>query len=144
AVPVAQLEAAVFINRETFSLKQFIRDESRTGVIAEFKRKSPSRGIINAAVVPEVVTRGYARAGASGLSVLTDSEFFGGSSADLTVVRQHNAIPVLRKDFTVDEYQVVEAKAIGADAILLIAAVLSPQESRNLASLAHSLGLEVL
>src|SRR5690606_22445356 len=116
AVPVAQLEAAVFFNRETFALKQFIRDESRTGVIAEFKRKSPSRGIINAAVVPEVVTRGYARAGASGLSVLTDSEFFGGSSADLTVVRQHNAIPVLRKDFTVDEYQVVEAKAIGADA----------------------------
>lgn len=144
AIPFAELESSAFFERETFSLKAFVRDEKRTGIIAEFKRKSPSKGIINASADPAVVSKGYAVAGASGLSVLTDVEFFGGNNADLTVVRERNDLPVLRKDFTVDEFQIVEAKAIGADAILLIAAVLTPDVSKRLAALAHSLKLEVL
>ncbi len=120
-----------------------LTDTQKKGIIAELKRRSPSKGGINDRVAVRAVTRGYAAAGASCLSVLTDGHFFGGSNKDLEEARV-NAIPILRKDFIIDEYQIVEAKAIGADVILLIAACLKPDEVRRLAVFAASLGLEVL
>jgi len=141
--PVAGLEQSEYFLRQPFSLKKFLIDETKTGIIAEFKRKSPSKGWINADADPEKITAAYTQYGASGLSVLTDEIFFGGSSDDLIKARI-NSIPVLRKDFMVDEYQVVEAKAIGADVILLIAANLTQQRVKSLAATAKGLGLEVL
>jgi indole-3-glycerol phosphate synthase len=138
-----QLERIAYFNRETFSLKQFLLDESRTGIIAEYKRRSPSKGMINNKVGVDDLTSAYAKYGASGISVLTDGEFFGGTLDDLVTARA-NAIPLLRKDFMIDEYQVLEAKAYGADVILLIAACLSPAVVKTLAGVAKKLGLEVL
>jgi indole-3-glycerol phosphate synthase len=142
--PPKLLEQSIFFLSPTVSLKKYVTREDKSGIIAEFKRKSPSKGIINQHVSIERTTIGYMQAGASALSVLTDKTFFGGSNEDLTLVRKFNFCPLLRKDFTVDEYQILEAKSIGADAILLIAAVLDPSEAKNLADFAHSLGLEVL
>ena len=142
--PVKLLEQSIFFGSATVSLKKYVQRDDKTGIIAEFKRKSPSKGIINQHASVERTTIGYMQAGASALSVLTDKEFFGGSNEDLTLVRKFNYCPILRKDFTIDEYQIVEAKSIGADAILLIAAVLTAEESKSLAQFAHSLGLEVL
>jgi len=141
---IAQFEASEFFNRDCYSFKQFLSDPQRTGIIAEFKRKSPSKGIINDKVSVEEVTQAYADAGASALSVLTDRNFFMGSSADLVSARRANSIPILRKDFMIDEHQIIGAKALGADIILLIAAILTPIEIQKLASLAKSLGLNVL
>jgi indole-3-glycerol phosphate synthase len=138
------LEAAEFFSRDVLSFKDFLLDANRTGIIAEFKRKSPSKGIINDKVSVEDVTTGYASAGASALSVLTDTEFFMGKQEDLLRARRANQIPILRKDFMIDEYQVMEAKAWGADIILLIAAILTPEQIQQLASFAKSLGLNVL
>jgi indole-3-glycerol phosphate synthase len=142
--PVKLLEQSIFFSSPTVSLKKYVQREDKTGIIAEFKRKSPSKGMINAYAPVERTTIGYMQAGASALSVLTDKNFFGGSNEDLSLVRKYNFCPIIRKDFTVEEYQILEAKSIGADAILLIAAVLDPKESKALASFAHSLGLEVL
>ena len=142
-VSIAWLEQSEYFMREALSLKKFLADEDRTGIIAEFKRRSPSKGIINNSADVVELTSAYARHGASGLSVLTDNKFFGGSVEDLQQARM-NAIPILRKDFTVDEYQVIEAKSIGADVILLIAACLSPLEVKGLAKAAKQLKLEVL
>jgi indole-3-glycerol phosphate synthase len=139
-----KLEESDFFHRECYSFKDFLLDPARTGIIAEFKRRSPSKGIINDKVTVKEVTTGYADAGASALSVLTDRDFFMGKKADLTTARKANTIPILRKDFMIDEYQVIEAKSIGADIILLIAAILTPDEIQKLASLAKSLGLNVL
>ncbi|MHA4809838.1 indole-3-glycerol phosphate synthase TrpC [Flavitalea flava] len=143
ATPVAVLEKMPFFSRKTFSLRQFLTDPQKTGIIAEFKRRSPSKGLINGQADVREVTRGYALHGASCLSVLTDQEFFGGSWDDLTMAREQ-AIPILRKDFMIDEYQILEARAMGADVILLIAACLTPAEVKKLAVFARSLGLEVL
>lgn len=142
--PVKLLEQSVYFATQPVSLKKYIRREDKSGIIAEIKRKSPSKGIINAHVSVERTSIGYMQAGASALSVLTDKNFFGGSNDDLTTARKFNFCPILRKDFTIDEYQIVEAKSIGADAILLIAAVLDPQRMKELAAFAHSFGLEVL
>ena len=142
-VSYTKLEESELFNRETYSFREFLLDPERTGIIAEFKRKSPSKGIINDKVTVKDVTNAYAAAGASALSVLTDKQFFMGRKADLIKARQVNTIPVLRKDFMIDAYQVVEAKALGADIILLIAAILTPAEIQQLASLAKSLGLNV-
>lgn len=142
--PESVLRQQAFFGRTTVSMKEYIRREDKSGIIAEFKRRSPSKGVINADASVEGTTRGYADAGASALSVLTDQKFFGGCNEDLMKARKNNSCPILRKDFTIDPYQIVEAKAIGADAILLIAAVLDPRDSARLASFAHSLGLEVL
>jgi len=141
--PLADLEKEPAFNRETFSMKKFIADPERTGIIAEYKKKSPSKGIINDWSAVGEVTAAYARFGASVISVLTDSESFGGSSEDLQNAR-FNQLPILRKDFILDTYQLVESRAMGADVILLIAACLSPAQTRSLAGTAAQLGMEVL
>lgn len=143
-VSVATLENSEFFGRETLSFKDFLLADDRTGIVAEFKRRSPSKGIINDKVTVEEVTTAYAAAGASAISVLTDEQFFMGSKADLVGARRVNTVPLLRKDFMIDEYQVLEAKAWGADIILLIAAILTPAEIDQLATHAKSLGLNVL
>ena len=142
--PVKVLEQSISFARQTISLRDYIQRDDKSGIITEFKRKSPSKGDININALVEATTIGYAQAGASALSVLTDHQFFGGNNEDLIAARKHNAIPILRKDFTIDEYQIIEAKSIGADAILLIAAALEPKRLRQLASFAKTLGLEVL
>ena len=142
--PTTLLEQSIYFSSPTVSLKKYVQREDKTGVIAEFKRKSPSKGIINAGASVERTTIGYMQAGASALSILTDKQFFGGANEDLVVARKFNFCPILRKDFTIDEYQIIEARSIGADAILLIAAVLEPQTAKALTTFAHSLGLEVL
>lgn len=119
--------------------------ESSSGIIAEFKRKSPSKGWIHADAKAEVVVPQYAEGGASAVSILTNEKYFGGSPAFIQAVRASVPdLPILRKEFIIDEYQVYEAKAIGADAILLIAAALTPDHYSSLLCTAHSLGLEVL
>jgi indole-3-glycerol phosphate synthase len=139
-----ELEKSAYFKRQPYSLSSFIADKSKTGIIAEFKRKSPSKGIINSFSLPVDVVSGYFREGASGVSILTDTQFFGGSVSDLMIVRDKSEFPILRKDFIVDEYQVIESKSIGADTILLIAAVLSAKEILKFSELARSLGMEVL
>ncbi len=142
--PVALLEKSIFFETPVVSLSAYLRRQDRLGIIAEFKRRSPSKGIINAYADVEQVTIGYMQAGASALSVLTDEHFFGGQNDDLSIARRFNYCPILRKDFIISEYQIVEARSIGADAILLIAAALQPGDTRRLAAFARSLGLEVL
>ena len=143
-MPVKKLERSKSFRRITLPLTDYIVNPDKTGIIAEFKRKSPSRGIINSIATIEEVTTGYFRSGASGLSILTDKKFFGGSAADLARARELNPIPILRKDFVIDEYQIMEAKAIGADAILLIAAALDKGQAKELARFARALHLQVL
>jgi len=142
--PVKLLEQSIYFETQPVSLKKYIQRKDKSGIIAEIKRKSPSKGVINPYVSIERTSIGYMQAGASALSVLTDKHFFGGSNDDLTLARKFNFCPILRKDFTIDEYQIVEAKSIGADAILLIAAALEPKRLKDLAAFAHSFSLEVL
>jgi len=139
-----KLEESDYFHRDCHSFRNFLIDPRRTGIIAEFKRRSPSKGIINDQVSVKAVTNGYAAAGASALSVLTDRNFFMGRKVDLTAARKANEIPILRKDFMIDEYQIIEAKSLGADVILLIAAILTPEQIDRFAALAKSLGLSVL
>lgn len=142
--PTKLLEQSIFFPSNTVSLKKYLLREDKMGIIAEIKRKSPSKGMIHEFVSIEQTSIGYMQGGASALSILTDTEFFSGKNEDLTTARKYNYCPILRKDFTIDEYQIVEAKSIGADAILLIAAVLTPKKLSALAKFAKSLGLEVL
>lgn len=143
-VAIQALEQSKYFNRECYSMRASLVDETKSGIIAEIKKQSPSKGIINADVTIEEVGVGYAKYGASAISVLTDFEFFGGKMEYLSAVRELVDIPILRKDFIIDEYQLLEAKSIGADVILLIAACLEPKRLEELAKFAHSLGLEVL
>ncbi|MBC9912310.1 indole-3-glycerol phosphate synthase TrpC [Chitinophaga varians] len=140
----AELQQTSVFDREPLSLRSFLQNPDKTGIIAEFKRRSPSKGLINGEVTVQQVTTAYTRYGASGLSVLTDEKYFGGSSDDLQQARSFNQIPILRKDFVIDEYQILEAKAIGADVILLIAECLDAAQVAHLSQFAHNLGLEVL
>lgn len=142
--PIKLLEQSLYFQSECVSLKHYIKREDKSGIIAEFKRKSPSKGMINEFADVEKISIGYMQAGASALSVLTDHNFFGGVTEDLTTARKFNFCPILRKDFTISEYQIIEAKSIGADAILLIAAVLTKEEITQFTALAHQLGMEVL
>jgi len=139
------LENSSFFNRKTWSLREALLNPEKTGIIAEHKCKSPSKGIINQQVTVEQVTTGYVQGGASALSILTDERYFDGSDAHLEAARNANPdTPLLRKDFIIDEYQLVEAKSFGADVILLIAANLTPTQCKELAWAAKNLTLEVL
>ncbi|MEO8962526.1 MAG: indole-3-glycerol phosphate synthase TrpC [Ginsengibacter sp.] len=140
---IAKLKQGPFFNNETLSFKDFLSRKDKTGVIAEFKRRSPSKGIINDTSTVAEVTAGYVKYGASAISILTDEEFFGGSLNDLSEARI-NKIPILRKEFIIDEYQIIESKAYGADVILLIAACLSKDEVKRLSKVAKDIGLNVL
>jgi len=144
-VSVQELEKSGFFAKTNNSLKTSLLNPASSGIISEFKKKSPSKGIINGNVTVEEVTAGYVKAGAACLSVLTDFEFFGGSSEDFLKARRTNpTIPMIRKDFMIDEYQIIEAKSLGADVILLIAANLTPQRIKDLGKLTKELGMETL
>lgn len=142
--PIPLLEKSVYFNSQTVSLSKYLKRPDKNGIITEIKRHSPSKGYLNKYVNVERTSIGYMQAGASALSVLTDNEFFKGTSEDLKIARKFNFCPILRKDFIIDEYQVIESKSIGADAILLIAAILTKAEIKHLTNLAQSLNMEVL
>ncbi|POY35579.1 indole-3-glycerol phosphate synthase TrpC [Solitalea longa] len=142
--PIELLEKSEFFDRECYSFKEALTNTEKIGLIAEFKRKSPSKGILNADADVAETTKGYVDAGASVLSILTDVDFFNGSNENLIKARRVNEVPILRKDFIIDEYQILEAKSIGADVILLISACLSPEELKSLGAFAQSLGMSVL
>lgn len=145
AVSEDELRAMPLFNRSVNSARSSILAPGSTGIISEFKRKSPSKGMINDWADVAGTTRGYVAAGAAVLSVLTDEPFFGGTAGDLQAARVANPqTPILRKDFVVDAYQLLEAKAWGADLVLLIASCLTPAQVRSLSEYAHELGMEVL
>ena len=131
------------IERPTVSMRNSL-ETSSSGIIAEFKRKSPSKGWLHPGAAVRDVVPAYESAGAAACSVLTDGDFFGGSLGDLQTARRLVKLPLLRKDFIIDTYQIYQARVMGADAILLIAAVLTPNECAELAELARSLEMEVL
>ena len=143
ALPSKHLERFGLWDRQTVSLRSSLK-AADMGIIAEHKRRSPSRSVINQDCSVSEIALGYEKAGAAGISVLTDGKYFGGSLDDLLLARASTRLPLLRKEFIIDTYQLLEARAYGADAILLIAAVLSGDELASLCREAHSLGLEVL
>jgi len=140
----AELEAAAQAAAPARGFRAALAIPDRVTLIAECKRRSPGAGAIRPDLDPVELTRGYTRAGAAALSVLTDSEYFGGSRADLEAVREANPIPVLRKDFTIDPLHVLEARAMGADAVLLIVRILSDEMLSRLHAQASALGMSVL
>lgn len=142
-LPERELKDSVHFERASLSLKNNLLAENASGIIAEFKRRSPSRGFINQHADIVTISKAYTAVGASGLSILTDHEFFGGNNEDIIAARV-NQIPLLRKEFIIDPYQLTEAKAIGADVVLLIAACLSVQQVKELTDYAKQLGLEIL
>ncbi|AZQ64469.1 indole-3-glycerol phosphate synthase TrpC [Flammeovirga pectinis] len=143
-VSLADLQARPLFDKEPVSAKAWIASPNKSGIIAEFKRQSPSKGLINGTAKVSDVAEGYFKAGVSAMSVLTDQEFFGGTVDDLLAARSVSPVPIIRKDFIVDEYQIVEAKSIGADFILLIASCLTPEESKKYAEVARNLGMQIL
>ncbi len=142
--PTKLLEQSLYFESETISLNTYLNRKDKSGIIAEFKKASPSKGAINTYANIEETSVGYMQAGASALSILTDSHFFNGKHEDLTKARSLNFCPILQKDFILTEYQIIEAKSIGADAILLIAKLLTKQQIFQFTTLANQLGLEVL
>jgi len=143
-VPIEFLEKSIFFDTQGVSLKEYLNSSKQVGIIAEFKRKSPSKGFINQNADSAKVSLGYVQAGATALSVLTDVNFFGAKNDDLSMARRLNDCPILRKDFIVDSYQIYEAKSMGADVILLIAAILSPVQIASFTEITHNLKMEVL
>lgn len=142
-IPLSQLEQSVLFERPTISLALKLKN-STTGIIAEHKRRSPSKSVINQNLNVFDVAKGYENAGVCGMSVLTNSKYFGGSLDDLLIARASCNLPLLRKEFIIDEYQILEAKAYGADVILLIAAILTKEEIKQFSEFAKSLNLDVL
>ncbi len=141
-VSIGFLQKSPLFFSKTISLTRHIK--SGSGIIAEFKRRSPSKQVINQSSSVIEVVSAYEKAGVSGISVLADTKYFGGALDDLLQARNAVNIPILRKEFIIDSYQIYEAKAFGADVILLIAAILSAEELIEFSKLAHELGLEVL
>jgi indole-3-glycerol phosphate synthase len=142
-IPVKQLEESVLFDRPENSLANALRNSS-SGIIAEHKRRSPSKSEINQDLNVQDIATGYEIAGVCGMSILTDAKYFGGSLDDLLLARASTKFPLLRKEFIIDEYQLLEAKAYGADVILLIAAILTREEIKSLSEFAKSLQLNVL
>ncbi len=142
-VPLKQLEQSILFERETISLIDQLKNSS-SGIIAEYKRRSPSKAVINQQLNVQDVAKGYEEAGACGMSVLTDGKYFGGSLDDLLLARASCTLPLLRKEFIIDGYQIIEAKAHGADAILLIAAILDREVIKQFSELAQGLNMNVL
>ena len=142
-IPTSQLEASALFERPTVSLAKTLAN-SATGIIAEHKRRSPSKSVINQNLNVQDVAVGYENAGVCGMSVLTDGKYFGGSMDDLLLARAAVNMPLLRKEFIIDEYQILEAKAYGSDVILLIAAILSREEIKIYSEFAKKLNLNVL
>jgi len=142
-IPIKQLEQSVLFERTTISLAEKLKN-SNTGIIAEHKRRSPSKAVINQNFNVFDVAKGYEDANVCGMSVLTDGKYFGGSLDDLLTARASCNLPLLRKEFIIDPYQIIEAKAYGADVILLIAAILTKEEIKQFSELAKSLNLDVL
>jgi indole-3-glycerol phosphate synthase len=142
-IPSKQLEQSILFDRKTISLANRLQ-ESHTGIIAEHKRRSPSKQIINNDLNVYDIAKGYDTANACGMSVLTDGKYFGGSLDDLLTARASCNLPLLRKEFIIDTYQILEAKAYGADVILLIAAILTKAEIKQFSELAHQLDLNVI
>ncbi len=142
-ISTQQMESSQLFNRATISLSEKLKNSS-SGIIAEHKRRSPSKSIINNGLNVQDVATGYENAGVCGMSVLTDGKYFGGSLDDLIVARASCNLPLLRKEFIIDEYQIIEAKSYGADVILLIAAILTQEEIKQFSQLAKSLNLDVL
>ena len=143
-VSLEELQKMPLFSRTCYNLKESVLNPDKTGIIAEYKRASPSKGLLNGTSTVQEVVKGYQDVGASAISVLTDKDFFQGSLDDLTAAREVLQIPILRKEFIVDEYQIAEAKAYGADIILLIAACLNSKEIETLSKYAKTLGLNVL
>ncbi len=143
AISIEQLQEGISETSIVRSMKQALASSS-SGIIAEFKRRSPSKGWIKEEARPEDILPAYVSGGASALSILTDEKFFGGSLKDIRTARPLTDVPVLRKDFIIDEYQLYQAKIVGADAVLLIAAALEQHKCQELTEQAHQLGLEVL
>ena len=141
---LAPLLDAVGDTPPTRGFRGALFDRDSLGVISEIKRRSPSKGDLNTALDPAALAAAYERGGAACLSVLTDEEFFGGSADDLRAARSACALPVLRKDFTVCEHDVVDARLMGADCVLLIVAALDPSQLNDLHALAVEIGLDVL
>jgi len=144
SIPEEKLQQDPVFSLPRISLVESLKNKQGLGIIAEYKRRSPSAGMINRVSDPGTVAAAYAGAGAAGVSVLTDLNYFGGTTNDLLKARQNCSIPLLRKDFIIDTYQVTEARAAGADAILLIAAVLTYRDALKLSRFAYENGLEVL
>ncbi|WMI65976.1 indole-3-glycerol phosphate synthase TrpC [Aestuariibaculum sp. YM273] len=142
-IPISQLEQSVLFERPTVPLAEKLK-ASNTGIIAEHKRRSPSKSVINHNLNVNDVAKGYEGAGVCGMSVLTDGKYFGGSLDDFLLARASCNLPLLRKEFIIDEYQLLEAKAYGADVILLIAAILTRDEIKQFSEFAKSLNLDVL
>jgi len=142
-IPISQLERSVLFSKPSISLANKLRN-SKSGIIAEHKRRSPSKSVINNTLNVQDVATGYENAGVCGISVLTDGKYFGGSLDDLLTARASSNLPLLRKEFIIDEYQIIEAKAYGANVILLIAAILNQKEIKQFSELAKSLDLDVL
>lgn len=138
------LENSQFFSNQCVSLSKYLLNPSKSGIITEIKKASPALGLINTSVNIEELSIGYMQAGSSALSVLTDYKYFGGNNEDLIQARKFNYCPILRKDFVIDEYQIIEAKSIGADCILLIAAILSKEEILRFSELAKSFGLQII
>lgn len=142
-IPIKQLEQSIIFQRETVSLSQRLRN-STSGIIAEHKRRSPSKSVINQNLNVQDVAKGYENADVCGMSVLTDGKYFGGALDDLLLAKASCNLPLLRKEFIINEYQIIEAKAHGADVILLIAAILTKDEIKTFSELGQKLGLEIL